>query len=52
MNSISYDELYDDCTLTDDEASDSPMDCCETSDEENLTNDTSSSSSSDDSSKW
>ena len=47
MNSISYDELYDDCTLTDDEASDS-MDCCETSDEENLTNDTSSSSSSSD----
>ena len=60
MTGISYDQLYDDCTLTDDEEGDSvgethrrdsPMDCHESSDEENPSNDTSSSSSiSDDSS--
>ena len=62
MINISYEQLYDDCTLTDDEESNSggetdhsdssstPMDCRESSDEENPTNDTSSSSNSDDSS--
>ena len=49
MINISYEQLYDDCTLTDDEESDSvvetdpmdsssmPMDCCTSSDEENPT---------------